>query len=572
MATSASAPCDVCAGQSISKQAVKWCPECEEAYCSECIKHHGIAKATKDHQVIAVENYLKLPSFVLETKHHCEKHGSRFQNYCRSHESPCCKRCIDTDHKKCFDLPPLDDVIKDAKSSVAFADIEERLYSLKKFFSELIKEKEGNLNEIKLQRKTIEKQIRKIRLDINQRIDFLERQIVHKLSNQEDRHQKNIEKLSTQLKEQYTRIESLLETIISIKQYASNLQTFLSTEEVDRELYKNEKEVEVLCEDGSLDRPSISFVMDEKLGNIIGDFESFGEISSTYKQTKIIHEKSKVNQAQKVSGPCKHVDSMQLLLEKKVVVPRPGKSEFGLVTGFVVFQNKNFLFSYCDTLLSNNSCLSLLDENGSKIFDLKPDKIGISPCDIAVINETTVAITTPKSSKSIVIFNIETRKVSKVIDAKYGCFGISFSESTLIYSCGEGGLEMRSLDTGNVYPLKFGSYTSNEYVTVFKNKIYSTDSSSDMVTCYDMKGKVHWRWQNRDEIKKMRGVAVDNNSNVYVAGVNSGRIAIISPDGKVFKSFKPEGIKMPRTLFYDKRTNKLLICEQNGDGGMYSVY
>ncbi|CAG2188335.1 unnamed protein product [Mytilus edulis] len=201
--------------------------------------------------------------------------------------------------------------------------------------------------------------------------------------------------------------------------------------------------------------------------------------------------KSKIKQAQTVSGPSKHVENMQLLLEKKVVVPRPGKSKFGLVTGCVVFQNKHFLFSYCDTLYSNNSCLSLLDENGSKIFYLKPDRIGISPCDIAVINETTVAITTPKSSKSIVIFNIETRMVSKVIDAQYGCFGISLFESSLIYSCGEGGIEMRSLDTGNVYPFKFGSFTSNEYVTVFKNKIYSTDSSSDTVTCFDMEGKVH---------------------------------------------------------------------------------
>ncbi|CAG2188334.1 unnamed protein product [Mytilus edulis] len=190
MAKPFSAPCDVCAGQSISKQAVKWCPECEEAYCSECLKHHGIAKATKDHQVIAVENYLKLPPFVLETKHHCSKHGSRFQNYCRSHEIPCCKRCIDTDHKKCSDLPPLDDIIQDAKSSVAFVDIEERLHSLKKFFSEVIKEKEENLNELKVERHTIEKKIRKMRKDINQHLDNLEGQIMNKLSNQEDSHKK----------------------------------------------------------------------------------------------------------------------------------------------------------------------------------------------------------------------------------------------------------------------------------------------------------------------------------------------------------------------------------------------
>ncbi|CAG2226924.1 unnamed protein product [Mytilus edulis] len=569
MATSTSTPCDVCAGQSISKQAVKWCPECEEAYCSECIKHHGIAKATKDHSVIAVENYLKLPPFVLETKHHCSKHGSRFQNYCRSHETPCCKRCIDTDHKKCSDLPPLDDVIYDAKSSVAFVDIEERLHSLKKFFSELIKEKEGNLNEIKLQRETIEKQIRKMRIEINQRLDILEKEVMHKLSNQENHHQRNIEKISKQMKVQSSRIEDLLENMEPIKQYASNLQTFLTTKEIDRELYKTEREVEVLCKDDSLNRYGMSFIKDDKLGNLIGGLKSFGKISNTCQQTEIVYAKSKVKQAQIVAVPCKNFENMNLVLQKKVVVPRPGNNGYGLVRGCVVLQNKNVLFSYWN---GNNGCLSLLDEHGSEIFVLKADKLGFEPDHIAVIDDKTIAITTDDSSKSIVIFNFETQKISKVIETEHEHLsGISCFENTLIYSCGTEGLEMRSLDTGNVCPLKFGSYAPDEYVTVFKSKIYSTDSLSDTVTCYDMEGKIHWRWQNQDEIRKMRGVAVDNKSNVCVAGVDSGRIAIISPDGKHFKSFKPEGIEEPRTIFFDRRTNTFLLCDENEDAGIFSV-
>lgn len=132
---------------------------------------------------------------------------------------------------------------------------------------------------------------------------------------------------------------------------------------------------------------------------------------------------------------------------------------------------------------------------------------------------------------------------------------------------------MRTLDNGIVYPLTFGSHDANEYLTVFTVKIYSTDNSSVRltITCYDMDGKIHWRLHNHNEISMMRGFAVDYNSNVCVAGEKSGRIAIISYDGKVLKPFQPEGINCPRKMFYDKRTNKLLICEQNGDAGMYSV-
>ena len=56
-----------------------------------------------------------------------------------------------------------------------------------------------------------------------------------------------------------TRTESLLETIEQIKQNASNLQTFLTMKEIDKELYKTEKDVDVLCEDDSLNSYGISY-------------------------------------------------------------------------------------------------------------------------------------------------------------------------------------------------------------------------------------------------------------------------------------------------------------------------
>ncbi|CAG2188333.1 unnamed protein product [Mytilus edulis] len=311
-------------------------------------------------------------------------------------------------------------------------------------------EKEENLNENRVQRTIIEKQVKTIRIDINQHLDRLEKQILHELSNQEDHHERNIEKLSKQLKVQSSRIE----------------------------LYKTEKEVEVLCEDDSLKRYGITFITDDKLGNFIEDLKTFGEISSTYEQTKIVYKKSKVKQAQIVTVPYKHVESMNLVLEKKIVVSRSCKSTFGLVTGCVVLQNKNFLISCYDYFDSDNNCLSLIDEHGSEIFVLKQDRLRIKPYNIALINDTTVAITPANPSQSIAIFNIETRKVSKVIKTKQLCSGgISCFENTLIYSCGEEGSEMISLDTGNICSLKFGSHASNEYVTVFKNKIYSTDGS-----------------------------------------------------------------------------------------------
>lgn len=102
-----------------------------------------------------IRDQQELPELVQEMKQHCEDHGALFQNYCVSHERPCCRKCINLTHKNCVDMPPLDDVIKDVRKSTAVEDIQERLQNLKECYEGLCKEKEANAKEIQAQLKTI---------------------------------------------------------------------------------------------------------------------------------------------------------------------------------------------------------------------------------------------------------------------------------------------------------------------------------------------------------------------------------------------------------------------------------
>jgi hypothetical protein len=63
MATPRTIICGICEAQYITKHAEQWCTECDEDLCSNCEnKFHKISKATRDHDVISIENYHKLPS------------------------------------------------------------------------------------------------------------------------------------------------------------------------------------------------------------------------------------------------------------------------------------------------------------------------------------------------------------------------------------------------------------------------------------------------------------------------------------------------------------------------------
>lgn len=60
--------CDICIIQHKTEEATVRCPECEEYFCGKCKIHHGISKASSNHEIISIENYLKLPQFVQNIK------------------------------------------------------------------------------------------------------------------------------------------------------------------------------------------------------------------------------------------------------------------------------------------------------------------------------------------------------------------------------------------------------------------------------------------------------------------------------------------------------------------------
>jgi hypothetical protein len=85
MATSRDILCGICEAQHITKYADHWCPECDEGLCSDCETHfHKISKATRNHGIISIENYHKLPSCISEIGHHCKDHDMKYKIFFKS--------------------------------------------------------------------------------------------------------------------------------------------------------------------------------------------------------------------------------------------------------------------------------------------------------------------------------------------------------------------------------------------------------------------------------------------------------------------------------------------------------
>jgi hypothetical protein len=42
-------------------KAIVWCPECDDIFCSECLKHHKSSKLSRNHLTISLEDYKEFP-------------------------------------------------------------------------------------------------------------------------------------------------------------------------------------------------------------------------------------------------------------------------------------------------------------------------------------------------------------------------------------------------------------------------------------------------------------------------------------------------------------------------------
>ncbi|VDI53647.1 Hypothetical predicted protein, partial [Mytilus galloprovincialis] len=146
--------CVVCDLQHQTTQSTYWCIECEEPLCSDCKAHHNVLKATRNHKTIPISDYQLLPTVVIDIQQHCVYHNEKYQLYCSKHESPICNKCA-KDHWKCGQILPLDEIVKDFKTSQSFVDLEQSLDDLFTNINKICEDRESNIESLTDQKKKI---------------------------------------------------------------------------------------------------------------------------------------------------------------------------------------------------------------------------------------------------------------------------------------------------------------------------------------------------------------------------------------------------------------------------------
>jgi DNA-binding beta-propeller fold protein YncE len=406
-----------------------------------------------------------------------------------------------------------------------------------------------------------------MRVKINSHLDTLEQNILQKLDDTEDQIKSKIDNLLKQLCKNSKTVEVLQSDIIAIKEYASDLQTFLGSKAIAEEVKKEEEYLMALSEDGCLQQLNLRYKINTKIKDILSTITTFGSVSIETSPPSVVIKAIQDKQAQIMSvtqhPSVKSINDIKLTLHTTFDIST--RNHFIGITGCIVCPNGKMIF------VDYNSKRRLVILNKDGTLDNEITCSQCHPFDVTCLDDTTVAVST---KTGIEILNINSTKTERVIETSQPCYGITHHNGVLLWCEKWGGIQMMKLSDGRVTTLvKQSNLPPNSYITTCGDKIYLTNGTTSTVTCYTIKGEKLWKFKDLSVLRDPRGVTVDNNSNVYVTSYSSNKVIVLEPDGRQGRQLisSEDGLKCPIGIYFDKSKNNLLVTNYKGTAFLYRM-
>ncbi|CAG2235045.1 unnamed protein product [Mytilus edulis] len=190
-------------------------------------------KLQRGHQTISLDEYMKLPSFIVDIKSRCEKHDEKYDFYCRFHGDPCCVKCIKDKHKDCRDFDPFVEVLRDIKTSAKVSNLE-KFNILLENFETTVKYLKSRITTIQENKTESLNEIRNLRASINEHLDEIEKKLVDDLSAEYDKIRIKYDHLTSEMENKKKSIQRLQNYFSKITLYAADLQIYVGLQYLEK--------------------------------------------------------------------------------------------------------------------------------------------------------------------------------------------------------------------------------------------------------------------------------------------------------------------------------------------------
>ncbi|XP_071123697.1 tripartite motif-containing protein 5-like [Mytilus edulis] len=550
--------CSICELRHVTNPSVSWCPECDEGFCSGCVEHHSLAKASRHHKTIPMAEYQMLPPDVLQILQSCTKHDEKFLLYCKDHELPCCGKCAIEVHKGCHEVVNLDDIIKNAKTSTSFQEVEETLDEFVANIKEIQKVYRRNITTLSENRKDIEKQIQEIRFKIDTHLNQLQKKLVDELQEVEETETRKVSQLIKTLEEKENNLTKYQILIANIKHHASNLQTFMSIKQIEQDLANEDEFIQSCLEGVKVKTRVITSKIEKNVETFKKNVQKFGEITVVIKPTKADLRERKKMQAQKVIPKVqpKPSDNIKTRLQDTI------QTTLYNVSGCCILPDGRMAFT-----CFRKEMLILIKADGTKDFEI----LVTGAYDVTNgITNNTVIVSSCVSKKGINIVDIQYRKIRKYIPVQSNCYGLVERNGSVIF-CTVSEIKILNIQTETVNTISIPNLSTFSCVDTNRTNMYYTSYSDHSVTCSDFQGAVKWAFKDENILKNPVGITVDDDDFLFVISKKS--VVLISLCGKQHRTLlsSSDGLCDAQALHYDKARDILLVAQKKEKAFLYKI-
>ena len=497
--------CDPCLIEDETVPGEFYCTDCSEYLCNNCARVHRKSKTSRHHKLLCRDEMPKKKLTTVDEKF-CSKHSVELIKYfCENHEQLCCSVCVTLDHRKCKVLY-IDDIAGGFNTSQEYQDLLKQIKLLETKLTETKKQSEKNSKDINLCFTTLISDIEHFRLQINTKLDEIERKLKEKAEKVRTADLKSMEFISTQTESIQKLLSEMSCTLENLEKYKQNQQLFTSSKHYLAEVMELKHKMEEMSFKNHIKK--YSFQVSEDILNSLDTcckLKVFEFQNIMYKDPKQI----KAN------------------FEKNINIEHKQDRESSCcITGSDLLT--------CDTL-----ALTDLDNSSVKLVDLHTDAItsclqlADEPWDLTCMDSKTMVVTC-YTNLTFLKFG-GNLSVMKTIPMEDGCRGITSHQNKLFVTfTGKPCVKILNSAGAVLQTIQTNSQGQNLFVTpqyialsTDGRTFYVSDFKQHTVTSYNVTGG-QINVYKHGELKRPRGLTVIENKCIFVCGCGSDNLHEIS--------------------------------------------
>ncbi|CAG2224330.1 unnamed protein product [Mytilus edulis] len=407
--------CGPCSRMDKLATAVKFCTDCEDYLCTDCVHTHTVITALASHHLIQEDIQT---DEALNIKRMCSDHPDMvLEFHCSKHDRLICRTCSVNRHRRCGKMLPINVAARGIKRSVMLNDVTANLKDLLKIAEQLKEDRAKNMENIRESKATTLQKIAKFKREVIQELDELEKKLMIEVDVTEKRLTRKAESDLSDIEIRRKALVEMLEHLDILTTHGSEIQILMLLNTIRMDISKQENDFYDVIP--SYRCTEIYF----KDSTIKSYLKSLGSAELKYYPCSIVYRPHKHAEAQ---IPSKYDKIPLKQKNKKIDVPYRN----GYIFNIVVMNDNRLLLCFSGV---KSKALSLWSETGDYIQDCA---LAESAWGIVWIQGTNEAIVTLPSIRSVQFVNIANMTSGKVMTVPDSCYGVTVIKNEIVLGTG----------------------------------------------------------------------------------------------------------------------------------------